>query len=206
MLAALVGTVLAAGGCANALFTAAWLVKGGNVDPEYAGLKNKKVAVVCRSPGDLAYRDSNVGKDLAREIGKFLKQNVTKIQVVDARKVDDWIDENTWNEYTEVGKAVGADLVVGVDLEEFGLYEGQTVYQGKASVVVKVYDCKTGESVFEKRLPRVVYPPSGVVPTSDKSEADFRRMFVRVLSDQIARHFYPHDPRDYFAIDSTAMH
>ncbi len=202
----LVGLALSASGCASALATAVWLVHGPNVDAEFEGLRHKRVAVVCRPLVNLAYRDSNAAKDIARQLGMHLKRHVPKMELVDPNKVEQWTDENTWDEYAQVGKAVGAELVLGVDLEHFSLLGGQTVYQGKAVVVVKVYDCASGSLVFEKRLAPIVYPPNGVVPTSDQTEAEFRRVFIRVLSDQIARHFYSHDPRDLWALDATSLH
>jgi hypothetical protein len=59
--------------------------------------------------------------------------------------------------------------------------------------------------VFEKTLPQTVYPPNSGVPTSERQEAEFRRAFVKVLADQIARHFYAHDPNADLAQDALAM-
>jgi ABC-type uncharacterized transport system auxiliary subunit len=193
-------------GCQSALVTAMYLFKGNVVDPEFAGLKGKKVAVVCRPMVALQYRNSSVARDLAQQITTLLEQNVPKIHVVDQRKVNKWIDENTWEEYREVGKALKADMVVGIDLESFSIYQGQTLYQGKANAFVAVYDCeKNGKKVFEKTLPQSVYPPNSSVPTSEWLEGDFRRKFVGVLADQIARHFYEHDPYPDMAQDSDAL-
>ncbi len=125
--------------------------------------------------------------------------------MIDQRKVNKWTDENTWDEYREVGKAMKADMVVGIDLESFGLYEGQTLYQGKADATVRVYNCHDGKMVFEKILPQSVYPPNSGVPTSDRREPEFRREFVAVLADQIARHFYAHDPHADLAQDAMAL-
>jgi hypothetical protein len=111
------------------------------------------------------------------------------------------MDNNSWEEYAEVGRALGADLVLGIDLEGFRIYEGQTLYQGKANLAVKVYDCHTGELVVDKQLPRSVYPPNSQIPTDELQEADFRRKFVAELAGQIGRHFYPHDPHAYFAAE-----
>jgi hypothetical protein len=95
---------------------------------------------------------------------------------------------------------------VGVDLEGFSLYQGQTLYQGKANAAIRVYDCKKGgKMVFEKNLPQSVYPPNTYVPTSERTEPDFRSEFVGVLADQIARYFYSHDPYADFGQDATAF-
>lgn len=196
----LLASLAAATGCTSALATAMWLVHGPNVDPEFDVFREKKVAVVCRTL-DFQYQFPTVPKDLARGVSLLLRQNVRKIEVVDARKVEEWMDNNSWEEYTEVGKALDADLVLGIDLEGFSIYEGQTLYQGKANLSVKVYDCHTGELLVEKRLPRSVFPPNSPVPTDEMQEVEFRRKFVGELAGQLGRHFYPHDPHAYFAAE-----
>ena len=151
------------------------------------------------------YRNPTVPKDIARGVSRLLRQNVPKIEVIDQRKVEEWMDNNAWDEYAEVGKALDADLIMGVDLESFSIYEAQTLYKGRANVNVKVVDCHTGETIVEKPLPQSVYPPNAVKTTDEMQEAEFRREFVGVLTDQIARHFYSHDPRAYFAADAKSI-
>ena len=193
-------------GCRSAIATAMYLFKGDDVNAEYTGLKGKKVAVVCRPPAGLNYANSTVGKDLVQQMSKLLQEHVGKIKVVDAQKVNKWCDENTWEEYVEVGKALKADVVVGVELEKFSIYQAQTLYQGKANAMVRVYDCKDGgKVVFEKILPQTLYPPNTFIQTSDVQESEFRREFVGVLADQIARHFYGHDPYADLGQDNSAL-
>jgi hypothetical protein len=193
-------------GCRSLLTTAVYLFKGTDVDPDYAGLKGKKVAVVCRPLVNLQYRNANAHRDLAEQITTLLKEKVPKIKIIEQRKVAKWTDENTWEEFPEVGKALKADLVVGVDLESFSIFQGQTLYQGKANAVVRVYDCRDGnKKVFEKTVPQAVYPPSGGIPTSERQESEFRHEFVMVLADQIARHFYAHDPYADVGLDAAAL-
>jgi hypothetical protein len=193
-------------GCRSAIATAMYLFKGDDVDAEYRGLKGKKTAVVCRPPVGLNYADAAVGKDLVQQMSKLLQERVGKIKVVDAQKVNKWCDENTWEEYVEVGKALKADVVVGVELEQFSIYQAKTLYQGKANAIVRVYDCKEGgKVVFEKILPQTVYPPNTFIQTSDVQESEFRREFVGVLADQIARHFYSHDPYSDLGQDNSAL-
>jgi hypothetical protein len=203
---ALAMAALPAIGCRGVLTTAMYLIKGTDVDPDFTGLKGKKVAVVCRPLVTLQYRDAGVSRDLAQSITLLLEQRVPKIKTVDQRKVAQWIDENTWEEYSEVGKALKADIVVGVDLEGFSIFQGQTLYQGKANATVRVFDCQQGgKLLFEKILPQTVYPPNASIPTSEREEAGFRREFVAVLADQIARHFYAHDPHADLAQDVSAL-
>jgi hypothetical protein len=202
----LAAAAISLAGCQGALLTAAYLIKGTDLEAEYDGLWQKKVVVVCRPAVDLTYRDANVAKDLARQISNLLRTNGKKIEVVDHRKVEEWTDENIWEEYVEIGQAFEADMVVGVELHDFTIYQGQTLYQGKANVQVRVFDCANGdEPVFERELPEILYPPNSPIPTTDKAEAEFRRTFVRMMAEQIGRYFYPHDAYADYALDATAL-
>jgi len=206
-LSVLLVAAVATPGCRTALTTAAYLIKGTDVDAEFNGLRDKKTIVVCRPATSLSYRDPGVSGDLARQLSILLRDNVRKAVVVDQQKVSQWADMNQWSEYPEVGKAMNSDMVVGIDLLDFSLYEGQTVYQGHATVALRVYDCttETPELVFEKELPEVVYPPNAPIETTSRSESEFRRKFLRVLADHVGRHFYAHDAYADYALDATAL-
>ena len=196
---------LALGSGCNLMATAMYVVTGQNTPADFDELKRKRVAVVCRPITSLHFHDSSVARDLAKQVGLLLHENVTKIELVDQREVLEWADENTWEEYAEIGKALNADMVVGIDLEEFSLYQGQTLYQGKANVRLLVYDVAQGKyPVFERNLPQAVYPPNAPIPASDNQEAHFRRKFVAYLARQVAHHFYDHDSTVDCANDSTA--
>jgi len=206
-LAALAIVALPMLGCTNGLFTLVYLLKGTDVDPEFKDLKDKKVAVVCRPADTLMYSSSNVGRELAVQVSNLLSEKVPKIKIIDPRKVARWTDEHQWDEYVEVGRALKADMVVAIDLESFSLYQGQTLYQGKANATVRVYDCnKSGnKEVYKKNLPQRVYPPNACVPTSERTEPEFRHEFIAQLADQIGRHFYAHDPHADMALDARSL-
>ncbi len=40
---------------------------------------------------------------------------------------------------------------------------------------------------------------------TDRSESEFRRQYMAVLAEHIARHFYAHDPRADFASDTNVL-
>src|SRR5688500_16691409 len=173
--ALLILLVCALAGCASTRATARYVIKGTNVDAEFRDLKEKRVAVVCRQLASLQYRDSNVPRDLATQIGNRLADNVAKIVVVDQQEVSEWTDENAWEEFTEISKAIDVDMVVGIELEDFRLHQGQTLYQGRANVEIKVYDLKQGgKMVFSKTPKPSVYPPNTGIPASEKQESQFR--------------------------------
>ena len=205
LLGMLLAAVVTSSGCISALATAVWVLKGTNIPAEYDGLCGKRVVVVCRPVTASLYSHPGVAKDVSRHISRLFREHISKIEVIDQRKAAEWIDNHTWEEYVEIGEALEADVVVGIDLEQFSIYEGQTLYQGKAECGIHVYDCRTGEEVFEKRPPQALYPPNHAIPTSEMQESQFRQRFVRILAEQIARHFYGHDPHVDFAMDATAI-
>jgi len=205
--AVLLATIAAASqsGC-SMLAGVAWVIQGGDVPAEFAGFKNKHVAVVCRPLVELEYSSSRSADEIARQVGKRLEANVRKIQVVDPRQVAQWTDEHNWDDFAEVGKALKADLVLGIDLEEFHLYQGQTLYQGKARVVLTVYDVtQNGKIVYQKKLPPTVYPPNAAIPTAERQEDQFRQLFISVLAEEIGHYFYAHDSRADFARDGKSL-
>ena len=204
-LLAIAAALVSAIGC-SAVATAFYVVKGTNVNAEFNGLKAKRVVVVCRATSSLDYSVPRAGHELARQVAGRLSDHVRKIEIVAQQEVGAWIDENTWDEFTEVGDALGAEMVVGIELENFKLYQSQTLFQGRAVYSVRVFDMTQGGDVaYEKDPPEAVYPPNAAVETSQMLERQFRREFIADLAEQIARHFYDHDSRVDFAKDSKVV-
>jgi hypothetical protein len=215
--------LVVSGGCINGLATMMLLIKGTNVDPEFKHLKGKKVAVVVRQTADLNYTGSNVPQELATQIGALLQKNVDKIKVISQQKVGEWCDEHNPDEIYELGRGLKADMVVSVELNGFDLYQGHSIYQGRATASIQVIDCRDEEKkakdkelakmekgsginiVFEKQMSESKYPPNIGVPRSDMQEYEFRKKFIVYFGDQIARHFYPHDSHADFATDVSSM-
>lgn len=198
--------VAASTGC-NLVAMGLYLVQGMNQPAKFDGLRGKRVAVVCRPISTLQYRNSTVHRELAKHVCVLLEKNVRKIKLIDQREIAEWTDENNWEDYAEIGKALGADMVLGLDLDDFSLYQGQTLYQGKASITVTVFDLKKDMKipVFEESLPQTLYPPNSAIHAGDRPEAQFRRQFVGALAEQIGRYFYEHDPTVDFSSDSAAV-
>jgi len=203
---ALLATALlvACSGCST-LLTAAYILMPEDTPAEFKGLKGKHVAVVCKPIVELEFADAGSGRELAATVGAILERNVRKARVIDQQEVARWIDEHAWVDYATVGKSLDADLVVGIDLEEFRLHEGATLYRGRATAHVRVFDIAAGKVVFEKRLDDFQYPSDGAIPTSDRTEAQFRGMFLQILASRIARSFHAYDSRTSFAEENLTF-
>lgn len=199
----LIAATLATVGC-SLLPTIAYIIEPNDTKAEFAGLEKKKVAVICRA-ASIEYAHPTVGRDLAIRVGQMLSRNGKDIEVIDERELADWVDKHDWNDYREVGRALKADMVVGIDLERFEIAQGQTLLQGHAEIGLVVWDIKKNSKVWEKHPPTVKFPPNSPIAQSDRQEDEFRRQFLGVLSERIGNYFYAHDSRKQFASDSTVL-
>jgi hypothetical protein len=198
---ALVAILLPAMTGCSTLFTMAYILQPADVPAEFKGLKGKKVAVVCRPIIELEFSDAGSARELATLVGNQI-QKPCRAKVIGQHEVARWIDENAWVDYQTVGAALGADHVIGIDLEEFRLHEGSTLFRGRASAMVRVYDVAEKKLVFQRRIDDFAYPSNTAVPTTDRSEREFRNTFIQMLSLRVSRLFHAYESREVFAEDS----
>ena len=196
------------GGCVGLTAQLLYWVKGGNkIDPEFEGLKEKRVAVVCVSNAS-NYGPNSFCALLERRVGQALKEQGDKIEVVSADDIADWIDSNDWNQmdYREIGRGVNADMVLGLDLANLRLHEGQTLYQGHVTLTATVYDMENGGKVaFRRTISDFTFPQNGPRSSTEMSETRFRSLFVEVLSKHVAKYFCAYDFEEDFARDAVGL-
>lgn len=96
----------------------------------------------------------------------------------------------------EVAKAVGAEQVIYVDLQGGGIgsMTGQSMFQGKVYVSIKVIDAKTGASLYPNDS--VDGLPLSYETKADKGREEGSYMAVRTelydgMAKTIGRQFYP---------------
>ena len=194
-------------GCLHTLLaTGIYVFQGGNTVPaDCEALEDQRVVVVCRPPSSNEYRHAGAARTIGKRISKMLEINVDGIDVVSPREVDNWVDEQDWENFKDLGRAVKATRVVYIELDNFDLYKGTTLYQGNADVNVEVYDITDNDRlVWERHVGQILFPKNSGIPAADKPIQTFQRQFVDVVSTQIAQHFYKHDPNASFALDAIA--
>lgn len=193
-------------GCPAMLATGIYVLQGGNMVPaECDALRDQRVVVMCRPPSSHEYRHAGASRAISQRVSELLVGNVKGIDVVNPREVDDWVDESDWGDFRELAEAVRADMVVHIVLDDFELYKGKTLYQGRADVTVSVYDMRDhSRLVWERQLGEVLYPVNSGIPAQDKPVQQFEREFVEIVADQVATNFYKHDPTAMFALDAQA--
>jgi len=200
-------TLLPASGCVHTLLaTGIYLWEGGNLVPaDCDALEAHRVVVVCRPPSSQEYRHAGASRSLSQRVSEQLAENVEDIDVVNPREVDNWLDESDWGDFKELADAVRADLIVQIELDNFELYKGKTLYQGNADVTVTVYDMNDhGRILWDRHLGEVLYPVNSGIPSQDKPVQQFEREFVEIVAGTISRNFYKHDPHEMFAMDALA--
>jgi hypothetical protein len=202
--------VASASGCASVLATGMYVIQGGNLVPaDFDGLRDERVVVVCRPPSSNEYRHAGASRAVSQRVSELLVDNVKNIDVVSPRDVDDWYDEDggDWGNFKALAKAVDAEKVVYIEMNDFELFKGKTLYQGHADVSATVYDMKNNSKlVWDRHLGEILYPTNSGIPAQDKPEQQFEREFVNIVATRVAENFYKHDPNSAFAMDALANH
>ena len=194
-------------GCIHSILaTGIYLWQGGNVVPAQCdALEGERVIVVCRPPASNEYRHAGAARNIGKRISSLFGENVKDIDVVSPREVDNWVDEQDWDNFKDLGRAVKATRIVYVELDNFDLYKGTTLYQGNAEVRVTVYDMENrGKEIWSRNIGQVLFPRNSGIPSADKPVQEFERQFVEVVATQTASMFYKHDPNVDFAMDAIA--
>jgi hypothetical protein len=208
IVAVLISLILLAAhcGCSSILATGMYVFEGGNNTPaEFEGLKGSRVVVMCKPPSSSEFRHAGAARSIAARASEMLARNVKGIDMVSPREVDNWADENDGGDFRELAKAVHADKVVYIQIDDFELYKGKTLYQGRADITVTVYDMKDHNKVlWDKHLGEVLYPTNSGIPAQDKPVQQFEREFVDICAGRAALNFYRHDPNEMFAMDAMA--
>ncbi|QDU87031.1 hypothetical protein Pla175_03850 [Pirellulimonas nuda] len=199
--------VLPSTGCLHLLLASGlYMWQGGNVVPAKCNeLEGQRVVVFCPPPPSSEFRHAGASRQLAQRLSSKLAKDVPKIDVVDPKEVDNWVDENGPDKYKELGKAVKANRLVRVEMDHFDLYNGPTLYQGAAEITVYVYDIDNGgKLLWDERLGEFKFPTHSGTPVQDKSVSQFQNQFIEILASELGRYFYKHDPHANFALDATA--
>ena len=202
----LLGLAIASGsGCVNLASNILYAINGNKAPADYPGFKGKKVAIVCGT--DKGLSNDATATLMTRYLEAILSKNVKEVTIVGQEKVDKWLDARGWNEsdYAEIGKGVGADQVLAINISGLTLRDGMTLYKGKADISVSVYDvADEGRVVYRKSFPQFEYPKMGGPTITDTTEPRFHAFFLSIVSQHIASLFYDADPKDLYALDAVS--
>ena len=203
----LLAFMLTQAGCVGFLSQMIYTLKGHEVEPAYKGLNGKRVAVVCVSDNS-AYGPDTLTYLVSQAVGIRLANGLDKgSQVIAPARIEEWIDNNNWNEseYVELGRGIKADMVVAIEIASYSLTEGSTLFKGQADTTITVYDIeKDGQVPYSTTPQHFVFPKHGR-PAIQTSEREFEAFYLSQLTTMISNHFLVHDELESFARDAATM-
>ena len=176
------------------------------IPAEYEGLEESKVAIVTLTDSS-QYSNDVAAQDLSGRIGGILTLKVKDVKLVRDDQIAKWRDLNGWDaiDFQDIGEGVEADKVLGIELTNLKLREGQTLYRGKSDVIIKVIDVASGTIDYQRSIDEFTYPTLAGQDVAGISESKFRRRYLTMLAREIARSFHPYDMTDRFAMDSEGI-
>ena len=196
-------TTVTSTGCINQLAQLMYVIKGHRIEPKFAGLEKKKIAVLCVSDQS-AYGPDTLTYTMAKTVSMKLQQGVKDATVISPAKVEDWIDEYSWeeSEVVPLGEGVGAEMVVVIEVGSYSIHEGSTLYKGKTDLTVTVYDITKGGQVNYVHGPEHFSFPENGRPVMQSTDRQFEAFFLARLTDHISRLFVAYDKMESFADDA----
>ena len=207
MIAAMISLTIAASMGCTGLATFMHAVGVDMIPAEYDGLKRQTVGIIALTESS-QYSNDVAARELSRFIGQVLTAEVKDLKLVREDKIDQWRDLHGWDQlnFDEIGKGVGADKVIGIEVANLRLRDGATLYRGRADVVISVIDVESGNIEYSRSLEEFTYPNIAGQYTSETTESKFRKLYLRMLAEEIARSFHRYDLTDRIAEDSQIAH
>lgn len=191
-------------GCVKFASNLAHVMGADRIPAEYEGLNESTVAVVTITDAG-KFADDASARLLNNYVGEILSREVDDIKLVRDATVRQWRDRHGWDQtdFHAIGQGVKAEKIVGIELTDFRLRDGVTLYRGRANVRIQVIDAESGLQLFSKTLDDYTFPKTTGQYTSETTEAKFRKLYLRMLARQIARSFHPYDGMEDFALDGS---
>ena len=208
LLLLLTATFASSTGCIQELAQLLYVIKGHKVEPPFKALKEKKVALVCTSDA-AAFGPDSLSVTITKHIAILMATSNDKITIAAPAKVEEFIDANGWEDDNDsprkLGEAVEADFVVVIDVEDYSIHEGSTLYKGRSEWTANAFDvADEGKLVFSAGPKQFTFPEAGR-PSIQTSEREFESFYLARLCDQISRQFVSYDKLETYADDAAFL-
>lgn len=190
-------------GCVGALANLFYVLKGHEIPAEYSEFESKSVAIVVNTKAS-AYGPDSLADTLERFVTMKLVSNVPDIKIIPKGEIENWFDINgtDTSRLTEMGTAVKADYVLSIDMADYTIREGSTIYKGQSEITLSVINCSTGDTTYTVGPNHMEYPENGR-PAIQTNDRKFETFYLAWLSERIAQQFYNHDAHKSFADDAA---
>ena len=139
-------------------------------------------------------------QQIAERINRNLKSELNgKVRLITQQTIEQYNDENSWQDFTEVGRDLDVQRVVAIDIETLSVKNSGTMHQANLVFTVTVYDMEDdGEICFDKDFEITFPTEGGAAPASSISERRFVGLLVKYVSRNISELFHSHNPRETF--------
>lgn len=191
-------------GCTGIAAQLLYVLKGHKVPKEYEGLEDQKVAVLVISDGR-GYGPDYSMQVLEQLIHRHLDlEYKKKITIIPQDEVYGAFNDRVRDpDYVAIGKSLQADKVLVIEITDYRLREGATLYKGNCYFKCAVFDTVENRMVFSRGPNSFSFPTDGL-PSIDTSERDFEQMFLTELSYRIAGYFCDQEVKELYGRDAMA--
>ena len=183
------------------------------IAPKYKLPKGKTVAVIVDDPNHLV-KFSPVKFELAKQLNKqFVKHKIARDTIPNDNIMKLIASTPDFKRLSnaEIGKKLGADIVLNVQIKRFQLKDADysQIWQGKLKATVRVVDVKEGrlwpnDSVGGYET-KVVETPRMEGNPSPQFEVKMAKAMAVDMADVIAKYFYKHPGRPHDALPDKVM-
>ncbi len=194
-------------GCMGGLAQLLYVIKGHKIPAEYNDLAGNRVAVSCMSDAS-AYGPDTLTDTISILVSMILQIGVKGIKVIPAKTIEDWADRNTWDEadFNAIGEGVEADVVVGIQISNYSIKEGSTLYQGRCEMTATVFDIENEGQVSYSIGPDQFQLPAKPRTAMHTNDRKFEAVYLAKLAEYISRRFCAYDRMEMVAEDASFMH
>jgi hypothetical protein len=196
----------------------------GDGEPQIPGqapsMEGKKIVVLTTAAPSALADFQSIDRELNREIVAILRPGIKKVEVVDTKKVYDWVEAHpTWSDCGEIAKAFEADYVVFFEIQSFSVRDPRSpgLLQGNAEVNFRVTEyahpkkdngkpntaaAKETNQVFEDAV-KTTFPKDTMMAIDERtSPFSFKGKFVKLVAKELSWNFLGHNPGDEIVPDS----
>jgi hypothetical protein len=153
--------------------------------------------IVCTAPHGIQTEFPSVQIDIVDRMSR--KLDTQGVKVVSSDDVATWYDDHgEWGDFNELAKAFDADFLMHIELSKFTcrVPDAENLLQGSTEGRIRIRRvAKAGpgqvSDVFDKGF-QLEFPTTYPVPKENRSEEQFRQMFLDRLSLHLSQYLYDH--------------
>ncbi len=172
------------------------------VEPEFAALEKKTVAVVIFAGAETRLEHGTVELELSDAISSELRKRVKGVRTIDPRKIMRYQEENPRWDSMPPGRLCGvfsSDYVLLISVMEFATRERGSMHlaRGRVAAEAAIYDGEQSEQSlsgarWQTDMIRIAYPEKAPVGVPARDDWAIRGNTCRTYAVELVKRFYKH--------------